>query len=104
MTIHFDEKGKFFTDVVTKEPIPTTIQTLTHRVHGSIHVRQGDRLKDTLVKAELFLAITEATVYSLQGKVLYETDFLVVHRDHIVWLLPDHELKDQRDTEGMGQS
>ena len=89
MSIKFDEKGKFFTDVVSKLPVPATIQTVTHRVKGNIHVREDQRVKDTLEKVGQFLAVTEATVYSGQGKALHECAFLAINLDQVVWVLPE---------------
>ena len=57
MTIEYDEKGKFYTEVVTKVPTSVVIQTTTHLVRGLVHVRQGERLKDELEVEE-----TQATV------------------------------------------
>jgi len=39
MTIHFDDKGKFYTEVISKKPIRSTIQTITHRLEGNIYVK-----------------------------------------------------------------
>ena len=36
MTIHFDEKGKFYTDVISKNPVPSTIQTSNHKIEGNV--------------------------------------------------------------------
>jgi len=91
MTIRFDEKGKFFTDVVSKEAVPVTIQTLTHRVHGRIHLRPGERMKDEINQSELFLAVTEATIYDFSGKILAQGEFLAINREHVVWILPDDQ-------------
>lgn len=91
MTIEFDDKGKFYTDVITKGPVPATIQTVTQRLHGSIHVRRDQRLKDELDIDEKFLAVTDAIIYNLDGTVLHQTKFLALHRDQIVWILPDSE-------------
>lgn len=92
MTIRFDDKGKFFTDVISKESIPVTIQTTTHRITGNIHIRPGERLKDTINQSEPFFAITEAAILDQNGEILYEIDFLAVSRDHIVWLAPEDEI------------
>ena len=94
MTIEFDDNGKFFTDIVSKTPVPAMIQTLTHRIHGNIHIAQDRRIKDELDLPEKFIAVTDAVIYSLDGQVLYQAGFLAVHRDQIVWLVPDSELKD----------
>ena len=92
MTIEFDDKGKFFSDVITKNPVPVMIQTLTHCIHGNIHVRQDQRLKDELDLQEKYIAITDATIYSLDGQVLYQSKFLAVRCDQIVWVMPDSDV------------
>ena len=75
MVIGFeDEKGKIFTEVVTKMPIPIMMQTTTHRVLGNIHVRPDQRLKDELDRAESFLAVTEASILDADGKTVHRTE------------------------------
>ena len=91
MSIHYDEKGKIFTHVISKNPVLATIQTLTHRIQGTVHVREGDRLIDELTNAGQFLAVTGATIFTFSGQALYRSEFLTVNRDHIVWLLPTEE-------------
>lgn len=93
MTIHYDDKGKFFTDVITKIPVPSVIQTLTHRVHGSIHIRQDERLADALNRPAEFLAITNAEIYNARGDVLFKTNFIAIYREHVVWIVPDDEFQ-----------
>jgi hypothetical protein len=92
MTIRFDEKGKFFTDVISKESIPVIIQTPTNRITGNIHVRPGERLKDTINQSEPFFAITEAVILEPNGQVAYKCEFMAISRDHIIWLIPQDEL------------
>jgi hypothetical protein len=95
MTIEYDDKGKFFTDIITKDVVPVTIQTVTHRIDGCIHVRTGERVKDELDRDEKFLAVTEATVYAPDGKALLECKFMSIQRAQIVWVVPDeaHRIK-----------
>jgi len=88
MSIEYDEKGKFFTDVVTKIAIPCIVQTSTHQIRGSVHVRQGERLKDELENNERFTAITDVTVSDMNGTVVFRGPFLAVRRDQIVWVMP----------------
>lgn len=92
MSIYFDEKGKFFTELVSKESVPVIIQTLTHRIQGLIHVRPGERLKDEINQADIFFAVTQAKVFDLAGHELYHCEFLALNREHIVWILPEDEL------------
>jgi len=88
MTIRFDDKGKFFTDVVSKEAIPVLIQTVPHRIQGVIYVLPGERLKDGLNAEDEFVAVTDARVYDPLGKLLFYSTFLAVRRDHISWIAP----------------
>ena len=91
MSTHFNHKGKYFTDVISKELVRATIQTLTVRITGCIHVRPGQRFKDELNKSDQFIAVTDATVFNARGEELYRTDFMLTNRDHIVWLGPEEE-------------
>ena len=84
-----DDKGKIFTEVVTKIPVKVTLQTVTHTVRGKIHIRPDERLKAELDRAEPFLAMTDATILDASGETLQRADFLAVRRDHIVWVLPE---------------
>jgi hypothetical protein len=98
MVIGFeDEKGKIFTEVVTKMPISIMMQTTTHRVLGNIHVRPDQRLKDELDRTESFLAVTEASILDADGKTVHRTDFLAVRRDQIVWVSPEEGNRKERD-------
>jgi hypothetical protein len=92
MTIRFDEKGKFFTDVVSKEPVGVIIQTPAGRISGKIHVRPGERLKDAINQSEPFFAVTEAVIFDNANQEIYRTEFLAVHREQIIWLLPEDEI------------
>ena len=40
MTIEYDEKGKIFTDIVSKVAIQATIQTTTHMMRGKFPCAQ----------------------------------------------------------------
>jgi hypothetical protein len=97
MTIRFDEKGKFFTDVITKETVSVVIQMTGFIIHGSVHVRPDERLKDELNYNEQFLAVTEAIVFDNQGIEKYRSDFLSVNRDHIIWVIPAKEFFAEQD-------
>ncbi len=88
MTIRYDEKGKFFTNVISKQPIPVLVQTILHRIEGEMYARVDERMKDAVNKNDQFVAVTNATVFSLQGKELAKANFLLVNRDQIVWMIP----------------
>jgi hypothetical protein len=89
MTFEYDEKGKIFTDIISKISIPATVQTTTHLIRGQVHVRRDQRIKDELDLNESFLAMTDVSVLSPDGQTLFQAPFLAVRRSHIVWVLPE---------------
>ena len=95
MTIEYDEKGKRFTDIVTKRAVYATVQTTTHLMRGHIHVRRDQRIKDELDRDEKFLAITDVHVMAADGQVLFQAPFLAIHRDHIVWVHPEQQKSEE---------
>ena len=98
MSIEYDDKGKYYTDIITKLPVLAVIQTRTQLVRGFIHVRQGERLKNELERDEVFLAVTEASVIGEDDKVLFTAPFMAVKRSQIVWVMPaDEKLEDMKE-------
>ena len=96
MDIEIDEKGKYFTEVVSKDLIHSHIQTQTTHIRGNVHVRKGERLSDEINSINGFLAVTSAEIYSAEGEMLYTSDFLLINRAHIVWLMPIEQTKKAR--------
>jgi hypothetical protein len=93
MTIAYDEKGKVFSRIVTKDVIYARIQTVTNLITGEIYIEHEKRIKDVLEFAETFIAITAAKVYNLDGTLAYESSFLTLNRNHIVWLAIEEDAK-----------
>lgn len=105
MGLHFDEKGKYFTDIVRKIPVPAIIQTITHRIRGDIYIRHDERILDTLnakhaTNDNQFISVTDAVVYDDQDQILYATHFIALLREKIVWIIPEDEL-DKSDSQSM---
>lgn len=94
MTIEYDEKGKIFTDIVSKVAIPAIVQTTGQLIKGNIHVRRDERLKDELDRDKLFLAMTDASIIGTDGQTLHQARFLAVRRAQIVWVMPANETED----------
>ena len=93
----FEEKGKIYTQVITKSPIKIVMQTVLHRIHGLMHVRVGDRLKDELDSAVHFLAVTDAEVYDVNGSdLIFKTSFLAVNFNQIIWVIPEVEIASEK--------
>lgn len=65
--------------------------TPIHRIEGDVHLSSTQRLSDRLNQAKEFLPITSARVYALDGRLLYETDVVMVNKAHIVMMLERHE-------------
>jgi hypothetical protein len=91
MTIEYDDKGKFYTDVISKVPVPVIMQTTHHLIKGFVHVRHGERIKDELDRDELFLAVTNASLLDANSTIQFEAPFLAVRRAQIVWIMPNQE-------------
>jgi hypothetical protein len=93
MVTQFDEKGKIFTTIVSKSPVSVLIQLPTNQVRGEIHVRRDGRLKDELDSASKYIAVTNATILSLDGsKVIKKCKFLSVNNGQIMWVIPETEI------------
>lgn len=88
MITQYDDKGKIYTPVIQKKKVDVVVQTITHRIQGVLHIHPDERMKDELDKANPFVAITNASILDEQGNELYRSDFLAIHRDQIVWILP----------------
>lgn len=91
VSLHYDEKGKFFTEYVSKESFKAVIQTSTNRIEGNLYLRVGERVSDMLNQSEKFIAVTDPVVFDLEGNQLYSSDFLAVNLDLVIWLMPLEE-------------
>ena len=89
MSLHYDEKGKFYTEYVSKNMVKAIIQTTLHRITGQIYVRVGERVSDELNRLEKFIAVTEASIFDPLGELVYKSDFITVNLDHIIWIMPE---------------
>ena len=94
MTVEYDDKGKIFTDVVSKVAIPAVVQTTQQLIRGNIHVRRDERLKDELDRDELFLAMTDVSMIGADGQETHEARFVAVRRAQIVWVMPAREAQE----------
>jgi len=93
MSIHYDEKGKFFTPVVTKDPTSMIVQTLVHRIEGNYYTLPDDRVSDALNSDEQFISLTDVSIWNSQGVKIFDSQFLLLNRDQIVWMYPRNEKK-----------
>jgi len=92
MKVYYNEKGKLFTDVVSKEALAVIIQTIQQTIRGQIYLLPEDRLIDDLNQPMQFLAVTNAVVFTHDGQELYRAGFLSVNRANIIWVMPEQEI------------
>lgn len=72
------------------EKTNVTIYTQTFRIDGKINLAKGERLTDYIHAAKEFMAVTDATVSTVDDRVCYKTPFLTVQRERIEIIAP-HE-------------
>ncbi len=70
---------------VSKKKIPVSIMTLRNRIDGNLYVAKNFRMTDMLNSSEvIFVAVTEAKIYSLEtGEMIEETDFVSINKNHV---------------------
>lgn len=91
--MEYDEKGKIFTQVITKQPYQVVIQTIHNLIQGTVYARPNARLKDEVNEGgERFLAVTDATVFDFQKVEQYRANFLLLNIENIIWLIPHDEM------------
>ena len=86
MTINYDLKGKFFTDIVQKEGVAARIMTSNQIIEGKLHIRPAIRLKDELETSDNFLPITDVIVFDTNHIEILRTQFLALRKNQIVWV------------------
>jgi len=91
MTTEYDDKGKVFSTKIRKDAVYARIQTITHLLTGEIYIEHDSRIKDHLEVAEKFIALTSAKVFNPDGSLAYESAFITLNRDHIIWLALEDE-------------
>ncbi len=74
------ETGAARTDVV--------ILTENYRIRGEIALAPDERVTDYVTSAKNFIAVTQAEVRAIDGRIIFNTEFLNVHRDHIELIAP----------------
>jgi hypothetical protein len=93
MTINYDEKGKYYTDIISKVAVQARIQTTSHFIEGEIHIRDDFRLKDELDRDEPFLAVTNARIFNPDHNLLFRTQFIAVRRDQVIWITTEEDIE-----------
>ncbi len=71
------------------------ILTINHRIKGDISLYSNVRLTDYIVEAKPFMAVTNAEVMDMNGKLIFNASFLNVQKDHIEIIVPADAIADQ---------
>lgn len=71
---------------LTKRPV--VILTGTYRIRGEIALAPDERVTDYVTSARNFIAVTSAEVRAEDGRIVFQAEFLNVHRDHIEVIAP----------------
>jgi hypothetical protein len=80
------ERG--FRPFVNTTQYPVIIQTTHNRIHGDLHTRENERIKDAVNSNELFIAITNVQVFDQDGVIeMKKSDFLAINRNNIIWII-----------------
>jgi hypothetical protein len=68
----------------------TTVVILTsnYRIRGEISLAPEERVTDYVTSARNFIAVTNAEVRADDGRIIFNADFLNVHRDHVQVIAP----------------
>ena len=93
MTINYDEKGKYYTDIISKVAVQARIQTTSHFIEGEIHIRNDFRLKDELDRDEPFLAVTNTHIFNADHDLLFRTQFIALRRDQVIWITTEDDIE-----------
>ena len=80
--------------MIKKDTVDVVIRTSSEKIEGIIYKLPEVRLLDMLNKtAGDFLAVSNVRVYNIEtGKLLFETEFLVINKSHIVHIIGGYSL------------
>jgi len=71
--------------------IRTSVVLLTanYRIRGKIMLGIDERITDHVTSAKNFLSVVDAEVRANDGRIIFHSKFLNVHRDHIEVIAPE---------------
>lgn len=96
-----DERGKYYTERMSKHSIEVLIVTVHGHIRGHVFVLPGQRVKDLLNNsAERFLAVTDATLTQHDKAANQNFRFIAVNKEFIISVVPmNEEITGQLDEE-----
>ncbi len=89
-----DDKGKVFTERVRKIGVEVEVVTIQGHIHGHLHMRPDQRVKDLLNSGdEQFVAMTAAIIRRTAEVDTLSAPFVAINKEHIVAVIPVDEHK-----------
>ena len=73
---------------IKTEAVPCTIMTTSGLMEGELHKRGTYRVIDELNTVNAFIAVTNVKIHSSKPARIYETDFVALRADQIIWVRP----------------
>jgi hypothetical protein len=65
------------------------ILTRSYRIKGFIHMQPGARVTDYMIDSKDFMAVTHVEIWDLSGRLIMNSPFVNVSRDHIEIVVPE---------------
>lgn len=90
----FEDKGKIFTQKITKEQREVIIQTIHQKISGTVYIQMDLRLIDELNNQSGFIALTNVKIFDEHDQVKTKSKFLALNTNQIIWILPINEIND----------
>jgi hypothetical protein len=73
-----------------EERTKVIIYTDQYRIMGHIDLLPSARLTDFMLDTRHFIAVTNAKIYSLDGKAILNTAFCDINKNHIIIITPEN--------------
>ncbi len=84
--------------VIETKKLPVILQTETNRIHGKIHLRENERIKDALNTSDKFIAMTDVLLFDRIGNSLVQKSaFMAINLTKIIWVFEDKTKLDPSD-------
>jgi hypothetical protein len=84
------ERERGFRPQVNTTKYAVVIQTTHNQIHGDLHARENERIKDALNSNETFIAITSVRIFNVDASIeLRKSEFLAINRSHVIWIIED---------------
>lgn len=88
MVVHYDDKGKFYTDSTVTEKIPVRMKLTSGIVEGYIEISTYSRVLEELNKENIeFIQLLDVKIFGENNKVVQETNKASLNRNHIIWVI-----------------